>query len=41
MGVPLRDGSRNREFGMTVSTDFQLSVLAELFREKASFLVIV
>lgn len=41
IGVPLRDGPRNREFGLIVSPDFQLSVLAELFRETASFLVIV
>ena len=30
IGVPLRDGSRKREPGLTVSLDFQLSVLAEL-----------
>jgi hypothetical protein len=42
IGVPLRDdGPRNRELGLTVSLDFQLSVLAELLRETASFLVIV
>ena len=41
IGVPLRDGPRKREPGLTVSLDFQLSVLAELLRETASFLVIV
>jgi hypothetical protein len=41
IGVPLRDGPRKREPGLMVSLDFQLSVLAELLRETASFLVIV
>ena len=41
IGVPLRDGPRKRELGLAVSLDFQLSVLAELLRETASFLVIV
>jgi hypothetical protein len=41
IGVPLRDGPRKSEPGLMVSLDFQLSVLAVLLRETASFLVMV
>lgn len=41
IGVPFRDGRLKREVGMMVSPDLQLSVLTELMREAASFLVIV
>jgi hypothetical protein len=45
MGAPLREGPRNIDKGLTVSVDFQLSVLElvadELWREVASFLVMI